>query len=144
MSEHSHRRIRQDILLGLKLGAVMIAVASLLALARRQGWLDQAQIVRCFNIVLGLAMAVYSNLLPKMYGPPPRSLRQATLAQAVRRVSSWSMTLAFLIWTALWAFAPANLAGTASMAVVMCAMAISLGYLVWKAASCHGSKSSRG
>jgi len=140
MSEHPSRRIRQDIVLGLKLGASMIVAALLLALARGQGWIDQTQVVRAFNIVLGLAFAAYSNLLPKMYGPPPRSLRHATLAQAVRRVSSWTMTLAFLIWTALWIFAPPELARIASVAVVVAAIAISLGYLVWKAAACHTSK----
>jgi len=140
MSEHSSRRIRQDIVLGLKLGASMIVVALLLALARRQGWIDQTQVVRAFNIVLGLGFAAYSNLLPKMYGPPPRSLRHATLAQAVRRVTSWTMTLAFLIWSVLWIFAPQQIASIASVAVVIAAIAISLGYLVWKAAGGHTSK----
>lgn len=142
MSENSSRRIRQDIVLGLKLGASMIVAALLLALARGQGWIDQTQVVRAFNIVLGLAFAVYSNLLPKMYGPPPRSLRQATLAQAVRRVSSWTMTLAFLIWTALWIFASREFASIGSIAAVVVAIAISLGYLVWKATGGHTSKSS--
>lgn len=142
MSENSSRRIRQDIVLGLKLGASMIVAALLLALARGQGWIDQTQVVRAFNIVLGLAFAVYSNLLPKMYGPPPRSLRQATLAQAVRRVSSWTMTLAFLIWTALWVFAPREFASIGSIAAVVVAIAISLGYLAWKATGGHTSKSS--
>jgi uncharacterized membrane protein len=142
MSEHSSRRIRQDIVLGLKLGASMIVVALLLALARRQGWIDQTQVVRAFNIVLGLGFAAYSNLLPKMYGPPPRSLRHATLAQAVRRVTSWTMTLAFLIWSVLWIFAPQQIASIASVAVVVAAIAISLGYLVWKAAGGHTSKTS--
>ncbi|GAB2791946.1 hypothetical protein [Dyella kyungheensis] len=142
MSEHSSRRIRQDIVLGLKLGASMIVVALLLALARRQGWIDQTQVVRAFNIVLGLGFAAYSNLLPKMYGPPPRSLRHATLAQAVRRVTSWTMTLAFLIWSVLWIFAPQQIASIASVAVVIAAIAISLGYLVWKAAGGHTSKTS--
>jgi hypothetical protein len=142
MSEHSSRRIRQDIVLGLKLGASMIVVALLLALARRQGWIDQTQVVRAFNIVLGLGFAAYSNLLPKMYGPPPRSLRHATLAPAVRRVTSWTMTLAFLIWSVLWIFAPQQIASIASVAVVIAAIAISLGYLVWKAAGGHTSKTS--
>jgi len=141
MSEHSGRRIRQDIVLGLKLGVSMIVAALLLALARGQGWIDQTQVVRAFNIVLGLAFAIYSNLLPKMYGPPPRSLRHATLAQAVRRVSSWTMTLAFLLWTALWIFAPQKFASIASVATVVAAITISIGYLVWKAAACHISKS---
>ena len=114
----------------------------LLALARRQGWIDQTQVVRAFNIVLGLGFAAYSNLLPKMYGPPPRSLRHATLAQAVRRVTSWTMTLAFLIWSVLWIFAPQQIASIASVAVVIAAIAISLGYLVWKAAGGHTSKTS--
>ncbi|WP_426269070.1 hypothetical protein ACN9MB_12480 [Dyella kyungheensis] len=120
----------------------MIVVALLLALARRQGWIDQTQVVRAFNIVLGLGFAAYSNLLPKMYGPPPRSLRHATLAQAVRRVTSWTMTLAFLIWSVLWIFAPQQIASIASVAVVIAAIAISLGYLVWKAAVGHTSKTS--
>lgn len=141
MSEKPHPRIRQDIVLGLKLGIVMIVAASLPALARSQGWIDGAMVERAFNVVLGLAFAAYSNLIPKMYGPPPRSLRHATLAQAVRRVSSWAMTLAFLVWAALWAFAPPEFARVASVTVVGASIAISLGYLVWKAAACRASRS---
>ncbi|MET3652080.1 hypothetical protein [Dyella japonica] len=141
MSEKLHPRIRQDIVLGLKLGIVMIGAASLLALARSQGWLDGAMVERAFNVILGLAFAAYSNLIPKMYGPPPRSLRHATLAQAVRRVSSWAMTLAFLAWAALWAFAPKEFARVTSVAVVGASIAISLGYLMWKAAACRASRS---
>lgn len=140
MSEKLHPRIRQDILLGLKLGAVMIGAALLLTLARGQGWIDAALVMRGYNVVLGLALAAYCNLIPKMYGPPPRSLHHATLAQAVRRVSSWAMTLAFLVWATLWAFAPRELARVASMSAVGASIAVSLGYTVWKSTACRTSR----
>ncbi|BDU18998.1 hypothetical protein [Dyella sp. GSA-30] len=140
MSEKLHPRVRQDILLGLKLGAIMIGASLLLALARRQGWIDAALVMRGYNVILGLAMAAYCNLIPKMYGPPPRSLHHATLAQAVRRVSSWAMTLAFLAWAALWAFAPQEFARIASMTAVGASIVVSLGYTVWKSAACRASR----
>lgn len=141
MSEKLHPRIRQDILLGFKFGVVMIGAALLLTLARRQGWIDAELVVRGYNVILGLALAAYCSVIPKMYGPAPRSLHHATLAQASRRVSSWAMTLAFLVWTALWAFAPSEFARIASVATVGASIAVSLGYTVWKAAACRTSRS---
>ena len=139
MNENPNPRIRQDILLGLKFGMVMIGAALLLALVRRLGWIDGALVVRAFNVILGLALAAYNNVIPKMYGPPPRSLRHATLAQAVRRISSWVLTLAFLVWAALWAFAPPEFAKIVSVAVVGTSVAVSLGYAVWKSTACRTS-----
>ena len=140
MSENFHPRIRKDILLGLKFGMFIIGAALLLTLARRQGWIDAAQLVRAYNVIFGLALAAYCSVIPKMYGPPPRSLHHATLAQASRRVSSWAMTLAFLVWAALWAFAPQELAKIASMIAVGASIAISLGYAVWKSGEFRRSR----
>lgn len=141
MSESLHPRIRKDILLGLKFGVFIIGVALLLTLARRQGWIDAGLLVRAYNVIFGLALAAYCSVIPKMYGPPPRSLRHATLAQATRRVSSWAMTLAFLVWAVLWAFAPQELATIVSMVGVGASVAVSLGYAVWKSGEFRRSKS---
>ncbi|WP_250634423.1 hypothetical protein [Pinirhizobacter soli] len=133
MNENPNPRIRQDILFGLKLGAVMIGAALLFTLARKQGWIDAEQVLRWNSVVMGLALAAYANAIPKMYGPPPRTLHHATLAQAVRRVTSWALTLAFLVWAALWAFAPRGIAQIGSVAAVGTGVAVMFGYLIWKA-----------
>lgn len=133
MSENPNPRIRQDILFGLKLAAVMVGGALLLTLAHKQGWIDQEMVTRAYNVILGLALAAYANAIPKMYGPPPQTLHHATLAQAVRRVASWALTLAFLVWTALWIFAPRDIAQIGSIVAVGAGVAVMFGYLIWKA-----------
>ena len=135
MNENPNPRIRQDILFGLKLAAVMVGGALLLTLARKQGWIDQEVVTRAYNVILGLALAAYANAIPKMYGPPPQTLHHATLAQAVRRVASWALTLAFLVWTALWVFAPRDIAQIGSIAAVGASVAVMFGYSIWKAKS---------
>jgi hypothetical protein len=51
------------------------------------------------------------------------------------------MTLAFLAWAALWAFAPQDLLVVSSLAVVGASSAIILGYTVWKYVACRTSRS---
>lgn len=142
MNEHRSPRTSKHILFALKLAAVMVGAALLLTLARRQGWIDQELVVRAYNVVMGLAFAAYGNVLPKMmHGTPPRSLQEATLAQALARVSSWAMTLAFLAWAALWAFAPQDLAKVGSLTAVGASGAVMLGFAMWKYATGRASKS---
>ncbi|WP_445145606.1 hypothetical protein [Dyella sp. Tek66A03] len=140
MSENSNLlRARKQIVFSLKLAAVMLAGSLLLVLARKQGWIDAEQVVRANNVILGLAFAAFCNVMPKMLNGPPRSLRHATLAQAAGRVGGWTMTLAFLVWAALWTFAPQGLATILSVAVVVASVAVTLGYAVWKGAACRRS-----
>lgn len=123
---------RKEILFGLKLAAAMIAGALLLAVAHKQGWVGAELVTRGNNIIIGLALAVFCNAMPKRMQGSPRSVQQATLAQAIGRVGGWAMTLAFLVWTALWAFAPQELARTGSMVAVGAGVAVMLGYAAWK------------
>lgn len=133
MNENRNPRARKHILFALKLAAIMVGAGLLLTLMRRQGWIEGEQVVRAYNVVMGLAFAAYGNVMPKlMHETPPRSIHEATLAQAVARVSSWAMTLAFLAWAALWAFAPQDLAKIGSLAAVGTSAAVMLGYTVWK------------
>jgi hypothetical protein len=138
MSENPNLlRARKQIIFSLKLAAIMLGGALLLVLARKQGWIDATQVVRANNIILGLAFAAFCNFTPKMLNGSPRSLHQATLAQAAARVSGWTMTLAFLVWTAAWAFAPQDIATVVSVTAVGASVVISLGYAVWKSAACR-------
>ncbi|RDI99408.1 hypothetical protein DVT68_00655 [Dyella solisilvae] len=132
MSDSSYSRARKQIIFALKLAAAMIAAALLLTLARKQGWIEGAQVVRAQNVVIGLALAAFCNSMPKMLGRPPRSTREATLSQAVLRVGGWVMTVGLLVWTALWAFAPQRLASIGSVIAVGASVAIMLGYATWK------------
>ncbi|MGO4703992.1 hypothetical protein [Dyella sp. 2RAB6] len=131
---------RKEILFGLKLAAAMIVGALLLTLARKQGWVDAEQVMRGHNIIIGLALAVFCNAMPKRMQGSPRSISHATLAQTIGRVGGWAMTLAFLVWTVLWAFAPQELARIGSMAAIGVGVAVMLGYAVWK---CVGHDMSR-
>lgn len=123
---------RKEILFGLKLAAAMIAGALLLTVAHKQGWVSAELVTRGNNVIIGLALAVFCNALPKRMQGSPRSVQHATLAQAIGRVGGWAMTLAFLVWTALWAFAPQELARTGSMIAVAAGVAVMLGYAAWK------------
>ena len=141
MSESPYLRARKQILFAIKLAAVMIGAALLLTLARKQGWIDPAQVMRAQNVIIGLALAAFCNAMPKMLGRPPRSIREATLSQTVLRVGGWVMTVGLLVWTALWAFAPQRLAATGSMIAVGASVAIMLGYAAWKCITFHTSRS---
>ena len=125
---------RKHIFFALKIAGGMIGASLLLTLARQQGLVDGELVVRANNVIIGLALAAYFNVLPKMLEPQPLSIRicHATVRQAVVRVSSWALTLAFLVWTALWAFAPQGLAKIGSLAAVGASVAVMLGYTVWK------------
>lgn len=141
MNDSPNPRARKHVLFALKLAAVIIGGALLATLARQLGWIDAGQVVRAYNVVMGLALAAYGNAMPKMMdGTPPRSLQDATLRQAIGRVSGWAMTLAFLVWAALWAFAPQDLALIGSVAAVAASVAVMLGYSVWK---CTAGRTSR-
>ncbi|MHC9084300.1 hypothetical protein ACYX7E_04575 [Luteimonas sp. RIT-PG2_3] len=140
MNEHASPRNRKHILFSIKLAVVMVGSALLLTLARKQGWIDADQVVRGYNIVMGLALAAYGNVMPKMMHPmPPRSIHEATLAQSIARVSSWSMTLAFLAWAALWAFAPMDVARIGALAAVGTSVVVMLGYTAWRCLGRRGT-----
>lgn len=141
MSENSPlQAAKKEILFGLKLAAVMIAGALLLTLARKQGWFDAEQVMRGNNVIIGLALAAFCNFMPKRMTGTPRTIHHASLAQSIGRVGGWAMTLAFVVWSALWSFAPLELASIGAVAAVGVGVATMIGYTVWK---CAGGRVSR-
>lgn len=143
MSEHIHLfRAKKEIVFGLKIAAAMMVGALLLAMARGQGWLNAEQVMRGHNVIIGLALAVFCNAMPKRMHGVPRSVAHATLSQAIGRVGGWAMTLAFLVWSTLWAFAPLDFAGVGAMVAIGVGIAIMIGYAAWRCIACHTSKAS--
>jgi hypothetical protein len=83
---------------------------------------------RTMQVMIGLMLAAYSNLMPKDVGRWQASPLAVARAQSALRVGGWSMTLAALAYAGLWAFAPLAFANVASMAVIALAMLITMGH----------------
>ncbi len=133
MNEKREAGAGKPVLYSLVLAAVIVVGAVLLAVARKQGWVEGDLVTRGFNVIMGLALAVYGNTIPKMIdGAPLRSINDAKMRQSVGRVTAWAMTLGFLTWTGLWAFAPKAIAQVGSMIAVGTTVVVTLAYTLWK------------
>lgn len=118
----------------LTVAALMIAAAFTLKTVERAGWLDAETAKRVVQVLIGLGLAAYGNLMPKQVGPLRRSLVAQARIQTSLRVGGWAFALAGLAYAGLWAFAPLAFADTASMLAVMAAVAVTLGYVAWRLA----------
>lgn len=133
MTENHEAHSGKPVLYSLILAAVIVVGAVLLAVARKQGWVEGDLVTRAFNVIMGLALAVYGNTIPKMMkGAPLHSINDARMRQSVGRVTAWAMTLGFLTWSGLWAFAPKEVAQVGSMIAVGTTIVVTLGYTLWK------------
>ena len=99
-------------LAALQIGAALAATA-----AARLGWISQDQATRVAMAVIGLALAIMANGIPKAVDG------RTADGQAIKRVTGWSLVLAGLAHAALWLLAPMEIANLASMAAVLAAMA---------------------
>lgn len=112
-----------------------MALAAGLGAAENRGLLSEEFVNRTIQVIIGLALAVYSNFTPKQIGKPGSPPVEA-IKQNVLRVTGWSMALAGLAYAGLWAFAPYDFANIASIAVVASAMTITMGNVIRAAAAC--------
>jgi hypothetical protein len=113
------------------LAIAFLAAAAALRYASVQGIIGEDVATRAVQVIIGLGLAAYANVMPKNLGAPRRSAQAETRAQAAQRVGGWSITLAGLIHAGLWAFAPLSLAIPASMVVVGGAVILTLGHAFW-------------
>lgn len=121
----------------LGLAAVFLAVAAGLRFAAAEGMISDDLAQRAVQVMIGLGLAAYANVMPKQLGGPRKSAEAETRAQAALRVAGWSMTLAGLAHAGLWAFAPLPFANTASMVLVAGATLLTLGYAVCCFTACR-------
>ncbi|HVL42539.1 MAG TPA: hypothetical protein VM348_10310 [Brevundimonas sp.] len=130
-------------------GAIALAVAFLAAAAglryaASQGFISDDMATRTVQVVIGLGLAAYANVMPKRIGGRRGSIEAETRAQAAQRFGGWAITLAGLAHAGLWAFAPLSFANPASMAVVAGALALTLGYAIWCFTACRRTGSPGG
>jgi len=112
----------------LALAALLLGTAAALSYAQGVHLIGPDAARRTMQVMIGLMLAAYSNLMPKDVGRWRASALAMARAQSALRVGGWSMTLAGLAYAGLWAFAPLVIADVASMAVVASAMLITMGY----------------
>ncbi len=115
---------------GLAVAVAFVAIAAGLKYAQSEQMLSAEVATRAMQVLIGLALAAYANLVPKDVGRLRGSPLAQARAQAALRVGGWSLTLAGIVYAALWAFAPRSFADVASMAVVAAGLVVTLGYAV--------------
>ena len=119
------------------LAVLILGTAAALRYAQGLDLIGGEAAKRTMQVMIGLALAAYSNLMPKDVGPWRASALAMARAQSALRVGGWSMTLAGLAYAGLWAFAPLAVADVASIAVVALAMLITIGYGGWTLLACR-------
>lgn len=133
MSDDATIRARNTIRNALILAGIQIIGALLLTLANKLGWIDSETTTRGVMVLIGLMLVVIGNAMPKQQeGPPEQTAGQVAARQSILRVGGWALTLGGLVWSALWAFAPRDLATIGSIAAVATAVAVMLAYAVWR------------
>ena len=115
----------------LGLAAIILGVSASAAYGRRLGLIDPDLTDRIVQVVIGLVLAGYANLMPKHLGRPRGAPRAEATAQSVRRVGGLAMTLGGLAWAAIWAFAPMSLTVPLAITAVASATLVTLGYGLW-------------
>lgn len=119
------------------LAVFILGSALALRYAENAGMMGEDAARRTMQVLIGLMLAGYANLMPKQLGRARGSAEAEARAQAALRVGGWSLTLAGLIFAGLWAFAPLALADVGSLVVVAAAMVVTVGYAIWAFTACR-------
>ena len=112
----------------LALGGFILIAAATLKYAQAENAISPEITKRSMQVLFGLMLAAYANVMPKDIGSWQASSRAAARSQSALRVGGWSLTLAGLAYAGLWAFAPLAVADVAAMAIVASALLITMGY----------------
>ena len=127
----------------LALAAFLLGSALALRYAGNTGAMGADEVRRAMQVLIGLMLAGYANLMPKQ-GRGVGSIMAQARVQSALRVGGWSLTLAGVAYAAMWAFAPLPVADTAGLFVVAAATLLTLGYAMWAFTACRrGAPTSR-
>jgi hypothetical protein len=126
---------RTSIAVALAIG--ILAAAAALRYAQDLESISPDAAKRAMQVMIGLILAAYTNLMPKDVGRLRASARAAARSQSALRVGGWSLTLAGLGYAGLWAVATIAFADVAAMVIVAIATLVTVGYGVWAFVSCR-------
>lgn len=99
----------------------LMAISLGLAWAGRAGYVAGDWPTRITMILSTLMIAYFGNMIPK-------AIKRTANARAASRLTGWAFVLAGLVATALWAFAPLDLAMPASIAIIGATVVLVFGY----------------
>jgi len=112
------------------LAVTFLATAAGLRYAETAGLIAPDMAQRAVQVMIGLMLAGYANLMPKQLGSRRLSVAAEGRMQVARRIGGWALTLAGLAHAVIWVFVPVNIASLASMAVVGTGLALTVGVAV--------------
>jgi Ca2+/Na+ antiporter len=124
----------------LALAGFILAAAAALRYAQGLEIISADATRRTMQVMIGLILAAYANVMPKDIGRW-RSARAAATSQSAMRVGGWSLTLAGLAYAGLWAFTPIAFADVAATGVVAVATLVTAGYCAWSFFICRRTQS---
>jgi len=115
--------MKKDLMISLGWGAGIVVLALIASYARKIGVMDQESVERVVLGATGLMVAAFGNRMPKTFAP-------TAAAQQVARVGGWSLAISGLIYAALWAFAPFQIALVGGCAAIIVGMAVTFAYCI--------------
>ncbi|MGH9176844.1 MAG: hypothetical protein ACRD1H_20920 [Vicinamibacterales bacterium] len=121
----------------LALAGFILAAAAALRYAQGLEIIGADTARRTMQVMIGLILAAYANIMPKDIGHYRASVCAAARSQSALRVGGWSLTLAGLGYAGLWAFTPIAFADVASMVVVAAATLVTTAYGAWTLFVCR-------
>ena len=118
--------MRNEVVPSLVAAGTLIAAALAATAAKQAGWIDGDTVTRIVMGGTGLMLAWIGNRMPKTWVP------QAA-ARRVNRVAGWSQAISGLVYGALWAFAPFDVALWGGCGAIVLGIAVTVGYCVTQA-----------
>ena len=115
---------------GAGLAGVILIAAAAFKLAEAGQWIGHDVAVRGGGAVIGLALAIYANFIPKSLAVAARP-GLIDRGKSTMRVAGWAFVFAGLGYAASWAFAPMDLAFPLSVGLVGGAICATLGHGAW-------------
>lgn len=115
----------------LGLAAGFIGAALGLKFAAASGLIDADMATRAVQVLMGLVLVGYGNVLPKTLSRPRATAEGERRTQTALRTTGWTMTLAGLAWAGLWAFTPEAVARPLGMLAVAAALVTAIVLGLW-------------
>jgi hypothetical protein len=113
--------MNKDLIGNLAWGGGIVILALAASFARREGYIDSDMVNRIVLGATGLMIAWQGNRLPKAFLP-------SAGARRARRVAGWSLAMSGLVYAALWAFAPFQVALIGGCGAIIVGIAVTIGY----------------
>lgn len=112
------------------LAGLMLALALGLAWANNAGHLSEETSRRASQVLAGLVVVYFANLVPKSLEPLLAGC-EPSRAQAMQRFGGWTLVIGGLGYSVAWLVAPLEVAKPAAIAILATALVLVVGRCAW-------------